>query len=156
MDDPKSTTDIEAGEPFSTAQAVERLLAGAAEALARAADCNDADLQKFHLGTATAYKEWALQLQPLVSIQARIDEKTAMIRHRFKLGPLPRREVANKPDAREPEDVITAPETIAASSDLSPPPGGHDDYDVDDVEAFKAHVDAMFAIKPSTTPASTD
>jgi len=86
-------------------------------------------------------------LQPLVSIQARIEEKAAKIRHRFKLGPLPRREAADKPDAREPEDAATAPEIIAASSDLSPPPGGHD-HDVDDLEAFKAEVDAVFAIKP--------
>ena len=76
-----------------------------------------------------------------------------MIRRRFQLGPQPRREArAHKPDAREPEDVVTAPETIAASSDLSPPPGsGHD---VDDREAFTALVDAMFAIKPSTPQAT--
>ena len=158
MDDPKSqTTEIEADEPRSTAQVVESLLQNAAEALTRATNCNDADWQKFHLGTAAAYKEWALQLQSLVGIQARIDEKTAMIRRRFQLGPQPRREArTHKPDAREPEDVVTAPETIAASSDLSPPPGSGHGYDVDDVEAFKAHVDAMFAIKPSTAPASTE
>ena len=117
MDDPKSqTTEIEADEPRSTAQVVESLLQNAAEALTRARDCNDADWQKFYLGTALAYEEWALQLQSLVGIQARIDEKTAMIRRRFQLGPQPRREAsANKPDAREPEDVVTAPETIAAS-----------------------------------------
>ena len=157
MDDPKSqTTEIEADEPRSTAQVVESLLQNAAEALTRATNCNDADWQKFHLGTAAAYKEWALQLQSLVGIQARIDEKTVMIRRRFQLGPQPRREVrTHEPDAREPEDVVTAPETIAASSDLSPPPGSGHGYDVDDVEAFKTHVDAVFAIKPSTAPGST-
>ena len=93
MDDPKSqTTEIEAGEPRSIAQAVESLLENAAEALTRARKCDDADWQKFHLGTAAACKELALQLEPLVSIQARIDEKTAMIRRRFQLGPQPRRE----------------------------------------------------------------
>jgi hypothetical protein len=152
MDDPNSlTTEIEVDEPRSVTQAVERLFAHSTEELARAADCNDADLQKLHLGTAAVYQEWALQLQPLVSIQARIDEKAAKIRHRFKLGPRPRREAAHKPDAREPEDAVTAPEIIAASSDLSPPTGGHD-YDVDELEAFKADVDAVFAIKPSTAP----
>ena len=144
-------------QPRSIAQAVESLLENAAEALTRATDCDDADWQKFHLGTAAACKELALQLEPLVSIQARIDEKTALIRRRFQLGPQPTREASvDKPDAREPEDVVTAPETIAASSDLSPPPGSGHGYDVDDVEAFKAHVDAMFAIKPSTAPASTE
>ena len=158
MDDPKSqTTEIEAGEPRSTAQVVESLLQNAAEALTRATNCNDADWQKFHLGTAAAYKELALQLEPIMSVQAQIDEKTAVIRRRFQLGPQPRREAsANKPDAREAQDVVTAPETIAASSDLSPSPGSGHGYDVDDVEAFKAHVDAMFAIKPSTAPASTE
>jgi len=158
MDDTKSqTTEIEAGQPRSIAQAVESLLENAAEALTRATDCDDADWQKFHLGTAAACKELALQLEPFVSIRARIDEKTVMIRRRFQLGPQPRREVrTHEPDAREPEDAVTAPETIAASSDLSPPPGSGHGYDVDDVEAFKAHVDAMFAIKPSTAPASTE
>jgi hypothetical protein len=155
MDDPKSqTTEIEAGEPRSIAQAVESLLENAAEALTRATDCDDADWQKFHLGTAAACKELALQLKPLVSIQARIDEKAVMIRRRFQLGPQPKREVrTHEPDAREPEDAVTAPETIAASSDLSPPPGGHD-HDVDDLEAFKAEVDAVFA-SSRTAPAST-
>ena len=158
MDDPKSqTTEIEAGRAALNSAGSRKLVESAAEALTRATDCDDADWQKFHLGTAATYKEWALQLEPLVSIQARIDEKTAMIRRRFQLGPQPRREArAHKPDAREPEDVVTAPETIAASSDLSPPPGSGHDYDVDDVEAFKAHVDAMFAIKPSTALASTE
>jgi hypothetical protein len=158
MDDQMSqATEIEADAPRSIAQVVESLLESAAETLARAMDCDDADWQKFHLGTAAACKELALQLEPLVSIQARIDEKTAMIRRRFQLGPQPRREArTHKPDAREPEDAVTAPETIAASSDLSPPPGSGHGYDVDDVEAFKAHVDAMFAIKPSTAPASTE
>jgi hypothetical protein len=157
MDDQGSqTTEIEAREPRSIARAVESLLEKAAEALTRATNCNNADWQKFHLGTAAAYKEWALQLQSLVGIQAEIDEKTAMIRRRFQLGPQPRREArAYKPDTREPEDVVTAEETIAASSDLSPPPGSGHDYDVDDLEAFKAHVDAVFEIKPNTAPAST-
>jgi hypothetical protein len=34
--------------------------------------------------------KWALQMEPLVGIQARIDEQVAMIRRRFELGPLPR------------------------------------------------------------------
>jgi len=86
------------------------LLQNAAEALTRAADCNDADWQKFHRGTAAAYKEWALQLQSLAGSQAGIDEKTAMIRRRFQLGPQPRREApAHKLDAREPEDLVIAP-----------------------------------------------
>ena len=154
MDDPKSqTTEIEAGEPRSIAQVIESLLANAAETLTRATDRDDAVWQKFHLGIAAAYKELALQLEPIMSVQAQIDEKTALIRRRFQLGPQPTRETsADKPDAREPEDVVTAPETIAASSDLSPPPGsGHD---VDDREAFTALVDAMFAIKPSTPQAT--
>ena len=156
MNDPKSqTTEIGADEPRSTAQVVESLLQNAAEALTRARDCNDADWQKFYLGTALAYEEWALQLQSLVGIQTAIDEKAAVIRRRFQLGPQPREASANKPDAREAEDVVTAPETIAASSDLSPPPGSGHDYDADDLEAFRAHVDAVFAIKPSTAPAST-
>ena len=157
MDDQKSqTTEIEAEEPRSIAQAVESLLESAAETLARATDCNDADWQKFHLGTAAAYKEWALQLESIMSVQAQIDEKTAMIRRRFQLGPQPRREAhTHKPDAREPEDVVTAPEMIVASSDPSPPLGSGHDYNVDDLEAFKAHADAVFAIKPSTVPAST-
>ena len=151
MNDQKSqTTEIEAGEPRSIAQVIESLLENAAETLTRAADRDNADWQKFHLGIAAAYKELALQLEPIMSVQAQIDEKAALIRRRFQLGPQPRREAsANKPDAREPEDVVTAPETIAASSDLSPP------HDVDDLEAFKAHVDAVFAIKPSTAPAIT-
>ena len=86
MDDPQ-TTEIEADEPRSTAQVVESLLENAAEALTRATDCDDADWQKFHVGTAAACKELALQLVPLMSIQARIDEKTVMIRRRFQLDP---------------------------------------------------------------------
>ena len=150
MNDQKSqTTEIEAGEPRSIAQVIEGLLENAAETLTRAADRDNADWQKFHLGIAATYKELALQLERIMSVQAQIDEKAALIRRRFQLGPQPTREAsADKPDAREPEDVVTAPETIAASSDLSPTPGsGHD---VDDREAFTALVDAMFAIKPST------
>ena len=90
-------------------------LENAAEAFTRATNCNDADWQKFHLGTAAACKEWALQLEPLVSIQARIDEKVAMIRRRFHLGPQPRREASRQTGAAT-EDVVTAPETIAASA----------------------------------------
>jgi len=151
------TTEIEAGEPRSIAQVIESLLANAAETLTRATDRDDADWQKFHLGIAAAYKELALQLEPIMSVQAQIDEKAALIRRRFQLGPQPRRQApAHRPDAREPEDVVTAPETIAASSDLSPPPGSGHGYDVDDVQPFKAHVDAMFANKPSTAPASTE
>ena len=128
MDDPKSqTTEIEADEPRSVAQAVESLFAGATEALTRAANCNDPDWQKFHLGTAAVYKEWALQMEPLVGIQARIDEKVAMIRRRFELGPLPRREAAYKRPATE--DVGGRAERA------SPPPGSGRDDDVDDLEA---------------------
>ena len=105
MDDPKlQTTEFEAGEPRSVGQAVGSLFEGATEALTRAANCNDPDWQKFHLGTAAVYKEWALQMEPLVGIQARIDEKVAMIRRRFNLGPLPRREAAYKPAT---EDVAS-------------------------------------------------
>ena len=114
MDDPKlQTTEFEAGEPRSVGQAVGSLFEGATEALTRAANCDDPDRQKFHLGTAAVYKEWALRMEPLVGIQARIDEEVAMIRRRFNLGPLPSREAALKPDARKPEDVVTSPETIA-------------------------------------------
>ena len=137
MDDPKSqATEIEAGKPRSVGQAVESLFEGATEALTRAANCNDGDWQKLHLGTAAAYSEWARQMEPLVGIQARIDEQVAMIRRRFNLGPLPSREAALKPDAREPEDVVTSPDTIAPTSDPSPPMGSGHDYDVDDLEAF--------------------
>jgi hypothetical protein len=61
--------------------------------------------------------KWALQMEPLVGIQARIDEQVAMIRRRFQLGPLP------MPEA-------------AASSDLSPPldPGDV----VDDLEVTQS------------------
>jgi hypothetical protein len=86
MDDQMTQTiETQAGEPRSIAQALEGLLENAAEALNRAMERNDADWQKFHLGTAAAYKEWARQLEPLVSLQARIDEKAAMIRRRFQL-----------------------------------------------------------------------
>ena len=133
MDDQKSqTTEIEANERRSIALGVESLFAGATEALTRAANC-DGERQKFHLVTAAAYKEWARQMEPLVGIQARIDEQVAMIRRRFKLGPLPSREAAYKPAT---EDVPTAPETIVDSSDLSPPLGSSHDYDVDDLESF--------------------
>ena len=88
MDDPKSQAiEVEADEPRSITQAVETLYAGATEALTRAANCNDAGWQKFHLGTAAAYKEWALQMASLVDIQARIDEEVAMIRRRFNSWP---------------------------------------------------------------------
>jgi hypothetical protein len=137
MDESESqTTEIAGGEPRSVGQAVGSLFEGATEALTRAANCNDGDWQKFHLGTAAVYKEWALRMEPLVGIQARIDEEVAMIRRRFNLGPLPSREAALKPDARKPEDVVTSPETIAPTSDPSPPLGSGHDYDVDDLEAF--------------------
>ena len=134
MDDSKSqTTEIAAGEARSVGQAVGSLFEGATEALTRAANCNDGDWQKFHLGTAAVYKEWALRMEPLVGIQARIDEEVAMIRRRFNLGPLPSREAARKPAT---EDAATAPETIVASSDLSPPLGSGDADDMDELEAF--------------------
>ena len=134
MDNSESQrTEIEASEPRSVGQAVESLFEGATQALTRAANCNDPDWQKFHLGTAAVYKEWALQMEPLVGIQARIDEQVAMIRRRFNLGPLPSREAAYKPAT---EDVPTAPETIVDSSDLSPPLGSSHDYDVDDLKSF--------------------
>ena len=137
MDDPKSqTVEIEADEPRSVGQAVETLYAGATEALTRAANCDDPDWQKFHLGIAAAYKEWALQMEPLVAIKARIDAEAAMISRRFNLGPLPKREAAQKTDAGEPEDAVTAPETIAASSELSPPLAPGHDNDLDDLEEF--------------------
>ena len=135
MDDSESqTTEIAAGEQRSVGQAVGRLFEGATEALTRAANCNG-DWQKFHLGTAAVYKDWALQMEPLVGIQARIDEEVAMIRRRFNLGPLPSREAALKPDAREPENVVTSPETIVDTSD-SPPLGSSHDYDAEDMESF--------------------
>src|SRR5262245_56228733 len=96
MDDQMTQTiKTQAGEPRSIAQALEGLLENAAETLNRAMDRNDADWQKFHLGTAAAYKELARQLEPLVSLQARIDEKAAMIRRRFQL------ESRSRPDARK-------------------------------------------------------
>ena len=61
------------------ADAVERLFAGATEALNRAANCNDAGWHKFRLGTAAAYQQWAQQMEPLGGLQARIDENVAMI-----------------------------------------------------------------------------
>jgi hypothetical protein len=135
MEDSESQrTEIAAGEPRSVGQAVERLFEGATEALTRAANCNG-DWQKFHLGTAAVYKDWALQMEPLVGIQARIDQQVAMIRRRFNLGPLPSREAALKPDAREPENVVTSLETIVDTSD-SPPLGSSHDYDAEDMESF--------------------
>ena len=136
MDESESqTTEIAGGEPRSVGQAVGSLFEGATEALTRAANCDDPDRQKFHLGTAAVYKEWALRMEPLVGIQARIDEEVAMIRRRFNLGPLPSREAALKPDAREPENVVTSPETIVDTSD-SPPLGSTHDYDAEDMESF--------------------
>lgn len=111
MDDAKPHT-TEAEEPRSVARAVERLFAGATEAFTRAANCNDSDWQKFHLGTAAAYNELALQMEQLIGVQARIDEQVAMIRRRFNLGVLPRRDdAAHKP---APEDVM-----VASASSLS-------------------------------------
>ena len=134
MDESESqTTEIAGGEPRSVGQAVGSLFEGATEALTRAANCNDGDWQKFHLGTAAVYKEWALRMEPLVGIQARIDEEVAMIRRRFNLGPLPIREAARKPTT---EDAATAPETIVDSSDLNPPRSSSQDYDMDDLESF--------------------
>ena len=135
MDESESqTTEIAGGQPRSVGQAVGSLLEGATEALTRAANCNDGDWQKFHLGTAAVYKEWALRMEPLVGIQARIDEEVAMIRRRFNLGPLPPiREAARKPTT---EDAATAPETIVDSSDLNPPRSSSHDYDMDDLESF--------------------
>jgi hypothetical protein len=134
MDESESqTTEIAGGEPRSVGQAVGSLFEGATEALTRAANCNDGDWQKFHLGTAAVYKEWALRMEPLVGIQARIDEEVAMIRRRFNLGPLPIREAARKPTT---EDAATAPETIVDSSDLNPPRSSSHDYDMDDLESF--------------------
>ena len=76
MNDQKSqTTEVEAGEPRSIAQVIESLLENAAETLTRATDRDNADWQKFHLGIAAAYKELALQLEPIMSVQAQIDEK---------------------------------------------------------------------------------
>jgi hypothetical protein len=118
MDDPQSrTTQVEADKRQSVAEAVERLFAGATDALNRAANCNDLGWQKFHLSTAAAYKEWAVRMEPLVEIQARIDEQVAMFRRRFNL-PRPAR-ATRKPDTYEPEEIITAPETVETSSDLA-------------------------------------
>ena len=75
-------------------------------------------------------------MEPLVGIQARIDEQVDMIMRRFNLGPLPSREAALKPDARKPENVVTSPETILDTSDLSPPLGSSRDYDAEDMESF--------------------
>jgi hypothetical protein len=86
------------------------LFTGATEALSRAENCNDDHWQKFHFATAATYKEWALQMKPLVSIQARIDEKVSTLRRHFNLPPL-RHETGHKPDACEPENVSTGSQT---------------------------------------------
>ena len=120
MDDPKSQTlEIEGDEPRSVGQAVERLFEGAVKALTRAANCDDADWQKFHLGTAAAYSEWARQMEPLVGIQARIDKQVAMIRRRFNLPPLPSTAAIQTPHDSEQEDMVT-PDTSSQSG------SGHD------------------------------
>ena len=103
-DSESQTTDFEADKRRSTAEGVIRLFAGATDALTRSANCTNVEWQKFHLDTAAAYKEWALRMEPFVGIQARIDERIAMIRREFKLPPLTaaaQRQDASEPDAPE-------------------------------------------------------
>jgi len=62
---------------------VETLLEKALEMRRRAADATDDDWRKFYTAGAVAYEQWSLQMQSIASLQTRIDEKTAMIKHRF-------------------------------------------------------------------------
>src|SRR5215218_345376 len=125
------TTQIEADKQPSIAKAVERLFAGANDAFNRASNCNDAGRQKFHLRTAATYKEWADRIAPLVGMQARIDEQTAMIRRRFNL---PRPDRATRVPFGTSQETITASETVQVASDLATEPNPMS-TDVDQVGA---------------------
>jgi hypothetical protein len=79
MDDPKlQTTEFEAGEPRSVGQAVGSLFEGATEALTRAANCNDPDWQKFHLGTAAVYKSRNAPFRPTSSVRTAVASRAML------------------------------------------------------------------------------
>lgn len=127
------TPDVQIDKRRSVAEVVERLFARAADALSRAANCNDAGWEKFHLDTAAAYKELARQMEPLIGIQARIDEKVVTIRRRFNLSPPDR--VTRKPD-RDAKETIDAPKASATSALRSDPRSVQEGADWPDVPAW--------------------
>jgi hypothetical protein len=92
--------EVELEKPRMIAAAVERLFAGATDALNRAANCDDAEWQKFYLGQAAGYKEWAPQMEPLIGVQARINDQVEMLRRRLKLPPLPPSARLGEPQGR--------------------------------------------------------
>jgi hypothetical protein len=117
MDDaerPPSKDEAETQKPRSIADGVERLYAGAIDALNRASEARDATWQKFYMGQAAAYKEWATQMEPLVALQAHIDTQVAMFQRRYNL---PRLDKATRVrDTHKPETIIPAPTLIETST----------------------------------------
>lgn len=103
MDETDKPVAIETEKPRSVAAAVERLFAAATEALNRASKCDDPGWEKFYLGQATAYSEWARQMEPVALLQTRIDEQVKMLRARLKLPPLPQRGATHAPPASRTE-----------------------------------------------------
>jgi hypothetical protein len=117
MDDAQTPRiESETERPRSVPAAVERLFAGATDALNRAASCNDPGWQKFYLGQAAAYKEWARQMEPLVGLQARIDDQVEMLRQRLNLPPLPQRGAGHIHSAIPTESEGSDPRSVQDAS----------------------------------------
>jgi hypothetical protein len=85
MTDQQRDTENGTDAPLATTRLVESLLEKALEMRKRAADTGDASWRQFYETGAAAYDEWALKIQALASLQAQIEEKTAMIKLRFGL-----------------------------------------------------------------------
>ena len=84
MEDEKSQgTDVAASVQRSPGEGVEKLFAGANDALARSADNSRPEWQKFYAGMAAAYKESAVHMKALADFQEGLQDTVATIRRRF-------------------------------------------------------------------------
>jgi len=147
MDDAQTpSTEVPSQKPRSIAAAVEKLFEGAAHALDRAASCNDPEWQKDYLGQAAAYKEWAVQMEPVAILQARIDDRVEMLRRRLKLpAPTATRSCPTAAEcsavlhkapslgaaASDPADLLNEPCGMGPKRPDSPKPAASDEVDTD-------------------------
>ena len=83
MSGPKSNQG--ANKPTRVSDAIERMVNKSREMRMRAESAPDTGLRQFYESTAATYTQWAVAMQPLETIQARLEEKTTAIRRQFGL-----------------------------------------------------------------------
>jgi hypothetical protein len=72
-------------KPMRVSDTIERMLNKSREMRARAASAPDADWRQFYESSAAAYTQWAVEMQAVDTLQARVEAKTTGIRRQFGL-----------------------------------------------------------------------